>query len=180
MHVHPIGKEYLPLFVANGVTGIHMWGSPDHNEWRKQIQARQLLGPHMVIASPIIDGPQTYWPGSISVSTEQQARQSVDEVKKDGADFVKVYQLLPRKEYFANTDEAKKQGIPLAGMCQLRLRPRKLRGPVRRASSIWSASCPPVQVATLSCFRPNKRSWQTTWLQTGRNSGDQMRNKPGR
>jgi TolA-binding protein len=116
MHVHPSGKEYLTLFIANGVTGIRiMWGSPEDQEWRKQIEAGQLVGPRMVIASPIIDGPKPYWRGSISVATEQQARQTVDEVKKAGADFVKVYQLLPREEYFAIADEARKQAIPFEG-----------------------------------------------------------------
>ena len=116
MHVHPQGKEYLPLFLANGVTGIRiMWGDPEDYEWRKQIGAGQLFGPRMVIASPIVDGPKPYWRGSISVSSEAQARQVVDKVKANGADFVKVYQFLPRDLYFAIADEAKKQGIPFAG-----------------------------------------------------------------
>ncbi len=116
MHVHPTGKDYLALFIANGVTGIRiMWGSPNHDEWRKQIEAGQLLGPHMWIASPIIDGPKPYWPGSVSVSSEQQARQAVDIAKQYGADFVKVYQGLPREEYFAIADESRKQGISFVG-----------------------------------------------------------------
>jgi hypothetical protein len=62
MHVHPTGKDYLLLFIANGVTGIRiMWGSPNYFEWRKEIEAGQLLGPRMWIASPIIDGPKPYW-----------------------------------------------------------------------------------------------------------------------
>jgi len=32
-----------------------------------------------------------------------------------GADFVKVYTKLPREAYLAIVDEAKKQGLPLAG-----------------------------------------------------------------
>jgi imidazolonepropionase-like amidohydrolase len=116
MHVHPQGKEYLPLFLANGVTGIRiMWGDPEDYAWRKEIEAGRLSGPRMVIASPIIDGPKPYWRGSISVSNEAQARQAVDKAKADGADFVKVYQFLPRDLYFAIADEAKKRGIPFAG-----------------------------------------------------------------
>jgi len=116
MHVHPSGKAYLPLFLANGVTGIRiMWGDPEDHEWRKEIETGHLLGPRMVIASPLVDGPKPYWRGSISVSSEAQARQVVDKVKADGADFVKVYQFLPRDLYFAIADEAKKQGIPFAG-----------------------------------------------------------------
>jgi hypothetical protein len=38
MHVHWYEKDYLPLFIANGVTGIRiMWGSSTHHEWRKEI-----------------------------------------------------------------------------------------------------------------------------------------------
>src|SRR5208283_905383 len=33
----------------------------------------------------------------------------------DGADFIKVYNLLPRDAYFAIADESKKEGIPFAG-----------------------------------------------------------------
>jgi imidazolonepropionase-like amidohydrolase len=39
----------------------------------------------------------------------------VREIKKEGADFVKVYSFLPRDEYFAIADEAKKQGLTFAG-----------------------------------------------------------------
>ncbi len=116
MHVHPHGKEYLALFVANGVTGIRiMWGSPEDHEWRKEIEAGKLLGPRMVIASPIIDGPQPYWPGSVSVSSKSEAQDAVDTAKNEGADFVKVYQFLPQEEYFAIADEARKEGIPFEG-----------------------------------------------------------------
>jgi imidazolonepropionase-like amidohydrolase len=116
MHVHWYIKEYLPLFVANGVTGIRqMWGNADHYAWRIQIENGSLLGPHMVIASPIIDGPKPYWPGSIAVASEAEGRRAVVQVKQDGADFVKVYSFLPREAYFAIADEAKKQGIPFAG-----------------------------------------------------------------
>lgn len=116
MHIHPIDKEYLPLFLANGVTGVRvMWGQPAHQEWRKAIEAGQMPGPRMVIASPIVDGPRPYWFGSISVTSETQARQAVGDMKRQGADFVKVYQNLPREFYFAIAEEAKKQGIPFEG-----------------------------------------------------------------
>ena len=36
MHVHWSDTAYLPLFLANGVTGVRiMWGSPINYEWRK-------------------------------------------------------------------------------------------------------------------------------------------------
>lgn len=116
MHVHWLHKDYLPLFVANGVTGIRiMWGVPMHHQWRQEIAQGALLGPRMAIASAIVDGPKPIWPGSIAVGTEAEARQAVIRSKQEGAEFIKVYSRLPREAYFAIADEAKKQGIPFAG-----------------------------------------------------------------
>lgn len=117
MHVHPHGgKQYLPLFLANGVTGIRIMGGHAENiEWRKEVETGRLLAPHMLVASPIIDGPKPFWPGSVSVNTEAEARYAVVQAKKMGADFIKVYTFLPREEYFAIADEAKKQGLPFEG-----------------------------------------------------------------
>ncbi len=121
MHAHWYGPDhtyrpYLGLFVANGVTGVRvMWGAPLHFEWRKEIQEELLLGPRMVISSTIIDGPKPAWPASLGVGNATEGRQAVTKVRKEGADFVKVYSLLPREAYFAIADEAKKQGLPFAG-----------------------------------------------------------------
>lgn len=116
MHIHWYEKDYLPLFIANGVTGTRqMYGVPMFQQWRKEIDAGQLLGPHILIPSPIVDGPKPVWPGSIAVANAAEARQTVIQVKRAGADFVKVYSLLPRDAYFAIADESKKQGIPFEG-----------------------------------------------------------------
>jgi imidazolonepropionase-like amidohydrolase len=116
MHVHGYEQDYLPLFIANGVTGIRiMWGMPLHHEWRKEIESGSLLGPRMLIASAIVDGPKPVWPGSLTAGNAAEGRQAVLEARQSGADFVKVYSLLPREAYFAIADEAKKQGIPFEG-----------------------------------------------------------------
>jgi hypothetical protein len=116
MHVHWYEQDYLPLFIANGVSGIRlMWGSPQHFGWRDDIQNGTLLGPRMVIASPIVDGPKPIWEGSITVAGEADARETIGKLKHEGADFIKVYSLVPRAAYFAIADEAKKQGIQFAG-----------------------------------------------------------------
>jgi imidazolonepropionase-like amidohydrolase len=116
MHVHWGDKDYLPLFLANGVTGVRvMFGDPMHYEWRKEVKQGSLLGPRMLIASAIVDGPKPFWPGSIAVANETEGRQAVTRAKQGGADFVKVYSFLPRDAYFAIADEAKKQGIAFEG-----------------------------------------------------------------
>jgi hypothetical protein len=98
------------------VIGIRiMWGFDDHHRWREQIEKGELVGPHMAIASAIIDGPKPFWPGSISVTNQAEARQAVLKSKSDGADFVKVYSFLPRDAYLAIADQSKQAGIPFVG-----------------------------------------------------------------
>jgi imidazolonepropionase-like amidohydrolase len=116
MHVHWYDKDYLPLFIANGVTGVRiMWGMPLHHEWQKEIKQGSLLGPRLLIASAIVDGPNPVWPGSDVASNAAEGRQAVLKAKSEGADFVKVYSRLPREAYFAIADETKVQGLPFAG-----------------------------------------------------------------
>jgi len=125
MHVHtmfgdwiPGGKEVsLPLFVANGVTGVRdMGGNLDTLlAWRKEIAAGTLIGPRMMIAGPMLDGPKPRFPDSVLLTSPEQARKAVDDLKARGADFIKVQSFILRDEYFAVVDEAKKQHLVLAG-----------------------------------------------------------------
>jgi imidazolonepropionase-like amidohydrolase len=125
MHVHvmfgdwiPGSKEVtLPLFVANGVTGIRdMGGDLDTLlVWRKEIAAGTLVGPRMVIAGPMLDGPKSRFPSSVSITTPEEGRKAVDDLKAKGADFIKVQSFIQRDAYFAVVDEAKKQKMVLAG-----------------------------------------------------------------
>lgn len=124
MHTHPNDVSVLPLFVANGVTGVRvMWGNPPlpsrsprfHFDIRDQINAGTLLGPRLVVASQIIDGAKPFWRGSVAVATAEEGRQAVRDAKESGADFVKVYSYLSRENYLAIAAEAKVQGLPFAG-----------------------------------------------------------------
>jgi imidazolonepropionase-like amidohydrolase len=63
MHIHDADDdssnryEYVPLFLANGVTGIRdMWGSEEMLKLKNDIDAGRFIGPRMVIGSPIIEG----------------------------------------------------------------------------------------------------------------------------
>jgi imidazolonepropionase-like amidohydrolase len=126
MHVHFMIKSYGALFVANGVTGVRvMWGNPPddekilppgfHNRWREEFSAGKAIGPRMVIASGIVDGPNPIWPGSVVVRNAAEGREAVRAAKKAGVDFIKVYELIPADAYFAIAEECKNLGIPFAG-----------------------------------------------------------------
>jgi imidazolonepropionase-like amidohydrolase len=125
MHVHtvfgdwfPRGREIaLPLFIANGVTGVRdMGGELDVlQQWRREIAAGTLVGPRMVIAGPMLDGPQPRFPSSIAIATPEDGRRAVDDLKRRGVDFIKLQSLIPRDAVFAIADEANKQRIPFVG-----------------------------------------------------------------
>ena len=125
MHVHmvfgdwfPRGKEVtLPLFIANGVTGVRDMGGELEvlQQWRKEIAAGTLIGPRMVISGPMLDGPQPRFPSSIAIKTPEDGRRAVDDLKRRGADFIKLQSLIPREAVFAIAEEARRQGISFVG-----------------------------------------------------------------
>jgi imidazolonepropionase-like amidohydrolase len=125
MHVHEIFGAWLPedekviplLFVANGVTGVRdMGGDLERLKlWRSRIAANEMLGPRMIISGPMLDGPVPQFPSSAPIKDAADGRNTVDELKKNGADFIKIQSLIPRDGYFAAADEAKKIGIVFAG-----------------------------------------------------------------
>ncbi|WP_199243440.1 amidohydrolase family protein [Hymenobacter sedentarius] len=107
----------LPLFVANGVTGIRDMGSELEAvlQARAGIAAHRLVGPRMVVSGPMLDGPKSPYKASIAIATPADGRKAVDQLKARGVDFIKVQSLVPREAYFAIAAEAKKAGLPLDG-----------------------------------------------------------------
>src|ERR1700746_148038 len=64
MHVHGTRFEStLPLYIANGVTGVReMFGPAGANKFRADLAAKHLIAPHIYLASPIVDGKPPVWP----------------------------------------------------------------------------------------------------------------------
>lgn len=125
MHVHEVFGDWLPrdekvvppLFVANGITGVRdMGGDLDVlKEWRAAIAAGRMLGPRMIIAGPMLDGPVPRFPSSAPVANAADARRIVDDLTARGVDFIKIQSLIPRDGYFAAAAESKKLGIVFVG-----------------------------------------------------------------
>jgi len=125
MHVHLVFGDWfpgaqnisLPLFVANGVTGVRDMGSElDMVEsWRNEIEAGRLSGPRIYTPGPMLDGPKPRFPSSVAIATPDDAHRAVADLKRRGADFIKLQSLIPRAAVFAITEEAKKQGMAFEG-----------------------------------------------------------------
>ena len=116
MHVHWYDERYLPLFIANGVLGVRqMYGQSMHLAWRDRIARSQLLGPRHVVGSTIVDGPNPVWPGSLVVTTAKDGQAAVARIKREGYDFIKVYNRVPREAYFGIIEEAKRAELTVEG-----------------------------------------------------------------
>lgn len=124
MHVHSLfeGRTeiFFPMFIANGVTGVRDLASPlpleQTNRIRHEIEEGKILGPRLgALTGNLLDGLGTPIPIAKTVTTADEGRQFVKSFKQQGADFIKVYDLLPRNVYLAIVDEARRERIPFAG-----------------------------------------------------------------
>ena len=120
MHVHlgNAGEESLAEFVKYGVTGVRDMGTERFErlrEWRVEILSGARVGPRIVAAGPIVDGPTPNWPLRVTVPDAASARRAVDSLAAVGVDFIKVHQQLTRDAYFAVAAEARRLNIAFAG-----------------------------------------------------------------
>jgi imidazolonepropionase-like amidohydrolase len=119
MHVHVWETDRtFPMFIANGVLGVrNMGGHIDElKRWRSQVVSGELLGPHMVISGPLVDGLNPAHPDhSVVVHDPAEGRAIVDSLKQSGVDFIKVFDNLTPDEYYAIAEESKKVGLPFVG-----------------------------------------------------------------
>ena len=118
------------MFIANGVTGIRDMGGAfpvsaidemdagfpmsTVDAIRAAIAAGERVGPR-IVAGVMVDGPTPVWPVALAVSTAEQGRQAVAAIGDAGADFVKVYTLLPREAYLAIAEAANERDLVFAG-----------------------------------------------------------------
>src|SRR5882762_6458755 len=125
MHVHLVFGDWfpdaqeisLPLFVAAGVTGVRDMGSELDivRGWRNEIEAGRLIGPRIRTSGPMLDGPKPRFPSSVAIAMPDDARRAIADLKRSGADFIKLQSLIPRDAVLAIAEEAKKQGIAFEG-----------------------------------------------------------------
>src|SRR6202521_3907183 len=104
MHVHLVFGDWvpdaqdisLPLFVANGVTGVRDMGSElDVVEgWRNEIESGRLVGPRTHPSGHMLDAQKPRFPISAAIATPDEGRRAVTDLKDRGADFIKLQSLI--------------------------------------------------------------------------------------
>ncbi len=119
MHVHLslAGETALGALVASGVVGVRDLGGDiwQIDQWRSEISRGSRLGPEIVRAGPLVDGPKPGAPHRLTVTNAEEARCAVTTLKTGlGVDLIKVHSYLPREAFFALLEEARAQKIPVA------------------------------------------------------------------
>ena len=83
--------------------------------WRREIEAGTLIGPRIYCSGPMLDGGKSDPPALLGISSPNEGRKAVRDLKAKGADFIKVLSRLDRESYFAIADESKKEGMTFVG-----------------------------------------------------------------
>lgn len=130
MHDHLYATGYTPLeqarmYLANGVTTIRTAGTfQPYNDLnlKRDIDAGQWIGPRIHASGPYLTGPG----GSqamVRLSSPDAARRVVAYWAEEGATWIKVYDLIRRRELGAVIKEAHRRGLKVTGhLCSITYR----------------------------------------------------------
>lgn len=122
MHSHNHGninytKDFIiPIMLANGITGFRdMWGNKEEIALRDSIKQGLVIAPRMMVGTPLVNGPATFFDGSISIKNVEQVPAIVDSLQSSGYDFLKVYSHLRSDIFDALAAYCKQKKFPIAG-----------------------------------------------------------------
>lgn len=121
MHAHlaapgPVGVA-PEHYVSYGVLGVRdMGGFLDQLQTVKaEIAARKRIGPRIVMAGPTLNGPPQPAPFHRVVTTDEEARTAVRELKAASVDLIKIHRQTTREVFYAIAVETKRQGLRFTG-----------------------------------------------------------------
>jgi imidazolonepropionase-like amidohydrolase len=118
MHVHIFQNADLYQLLTHGVTTARvMIGSPTILKQRDNINKGLLIGPQLVVSSPIINQQSTYANAFYHrfIDSAEQGVELVNQYSKQGYDLIKVYDGLRPEIFSAIALGAKENQLPIAG-----------------------------------------------------------------
>lgn len=109
MHAHIAGygaddgglaESQLFLYLATGITTIRdASGTPTHLNLRERVEAGEILGPRLYVASPIIEGEDAVWESTEKITSRDVAAGKIAEFAAQGYDFIKIYHTISEPVY---------------------------------------------------------------------------------
>jgi imidazolonepropionase-like amidohydrolase len=106
------------LYLANGVTTMRTTGSVEPYtdlSLKREIDAGHLVGPHLDVTSPYLEGPGAFFIQNHQITSPADARKEVAFWADMGVNDFKAYMHLTRAELGAAIDEAHKHHLKLTG-----------------------------------------------------------------
>ena len=106
------------LYLANGVTTMRTTGSVEPYtdlSLKREIDAGHLVGPHLDVTSPYLEGPGAFFIQNHQIVSPDDARKEVAFWADQGVNSFKAYMHLTRAELGAAIKEAHRHGLKLTG-----------------------------------------------------------------
>ena len=106
------------LYLANGVTTMRTTGSVEPYtdlSLKREIDAGHLVGPHLDVTSPYLEGPGAFFIQNHQITSPDDARKEVAFWADQGVNSFKAYMHLTRAELGAAIDEAHRHHLKLTG-----------------------------------------------------------------
>lgn len=127
VHLSKTGVLSLPLFIANGITGVRDMGSnfEEIAAWRTEIKNGKLFGPRIKTSGPILESQANVdrmkREGTVEpvdkirfgVSNPEGGRAAVKLLAEKGVDHIKMRSTPDLATFLAVADEAKRHHLPL-------------------------------------------------------------------
>ena len=137
MHVHLtatdlLADSILPLLLSYGVTSVRDTGGliEDLLPAIERSQAGVYPGQRVFYSGPLLDGEFIVYDGSglfrpntgTANTVPERAKSTVAELKKNGASFIKIYEMVEPEVFDALVVAANEQGLPIAAHVPLSTR----------------------------------------------------------
>ena len=129
-HVHfafdeELASSMFNLFMAYGITSVRDTGGEINflKEWKNKSISNPNIYPRVKIAGPLIDGKfnvyngnSVYFPPlSVRTASVQETENQVNELIRNGVDFIKAYEMLTPEQFKVITKVAKENGLKVTG-----------------------------------------------------------------
>jgi Tol biopolymer transport system component/imidazolonepropionase-like amidohydrolase len=118
MHAHlddAYGANFGRIWLAYGITSLRMPAVNPYAglEQREAFDAGRRPGPRVFLAGDPFDGVRVYYPGGVSVTSDEQLERELDRASTLGVDFLKTYVRLPDRLQKRIVDAAHDRGKPV-------------------------------------------------------------------
>src|SRR5262249_18957188 len=106
------------LYLANGVTTMRTTGSVEPYtdlSLKREIDAGRLIGPHMDVTGPYLEGPGAFFIQNHQITSPEDARREVAFWAEQGVNSFKAYMNITLAELKSAIDEAHRHHLKVTG-----------------------------------------------------------------